>query len=86
MGFVASARRLCPLGPLRTRAGSTVRYAMQGKRRVGRRGGGEKEGRGIGGRGEGGRSRGGEKEERGDEGTGRRKSLGLLVVRQQELG
>ena len=30
MGFVASARRLCPLGPLRTRAGSTVHYAMQG--------------------------------------------------------
>ena len=30
MDFVASARRLCPLGPLRTRAGSTARYAVQG--------------------------------------------------------
>ena len=63
---------------------SALCYA--GERRVGRRGGGEKEGRGIGGRGEGGRSRGGEEEERGDGGTGRRKSLELLVVRQQELG
>jgi hypothetical protein len=34
----------------------------------------------------GGRRRGGEKERRGNGGKGRREPLGLLVLRQQELG
>ena len=83
MDFVASARRLCPLGPLRTRAGSTVRYAMQG---IAERGAGEEERRRDEGAGERAKEVAREEARRRERGKRRRRSLRLLVVRQQELG
>jgi hypothetical protein len=69
MDFVASARRrrLCPLGPLRTRAGSTARYAMQG---IAEKGAGEEERRRDEGAGERAKEVAREEERRRDEGTG----------------
>ena len=67
MDFVASARRRCPLGPLRTRADSTVRYAMQG---IAERGAGEEERRRDEGAGERAKEVAREEERRRDEGTG----------------
>ena len=64
---VASARRLCSLGPLRTRAGSTARYAMQG---TAEKGAGEEERRRCEGTGKGAKEVAREEERRRDEGTG----------------
>ena len=67
--FVASARRLRSLGPLRTRAGSTVRYAMQGNAEEGAE---EEERRRDEGSGEGAKEVAREEERRRNEGTGER--------------